>query len=514
MNENNVTFGTDKIVSAINRVADLVKLTLGASGSNVILETSLSPYHIITNDGISIVNECHFDDPVEEMGASMMREVVNRANDQSGDGTTTAVVLAQAIIKEAGEQKGMEVMRSLKDCLPLIMQSIDDQTRPVTTEEQIKQVATISSESEELGAIITKIYGEIGKDGFIELDNARNFEDSYVLKEGITYYQAVPTSPGFYNDEAETSATYENPKILITDQTIATEKDWDRIANTVMAKGDKSLVFICDGIEPAVNAKLVLNKLQGKFNFLVIKAPTILKDAFFQDISRATGATLISKDSGYTLQTVGYEQLGTCDKIYSDKDETRFTGTKDLSAHIEHLKTQRIDSVMAERIKRLNTKVAVLSLSSFTATGLKYKKDKAEDAVNATRLAMQSGVVPGGGLALLNTSRLYMSDTIGAKIIKKALEAPFRQIAENAGIDIENKKGLLFEGYGNIGYDAKTKQQVDMFDAGIIDAASVTKNSVRSAIDVASIAITAHGSVTKPKQKDMMQFPMMPGMMG
>lgn len=508
--ENNITFGTDKILFALNRVADLAKITLGASGKNVILETALPPYHIITNDGISIVNEASFDDPIENMGASMLKEVVNRANDQSGDGTTTAVVLAQAILKEAGDDRSMTLKRSLDECLPIIIDAIDAQKRDIETEEEVRSVATISSESEELGNIITEIYGKIGKDGIIDLDNSRNFENYYTIKDGITIPQATTTSPAFFNDDAETNATYENPKILITDQVIATEKDWKRIAETVEMRGDKSFVIICEGIEPAVNNKLAYLKATGKFNFLVIKAPTVLKDAFYEDISRAVGASLISKTSAFNLQTVGYEQLGTCAKIIVNRDETRFIGTQDVSEHIAKLKEQKMDAIMAERIKRLNTKVAILYLASFTATDLKYKKDKAEDAINATKLALQGGIVAGGGVALLNCID-SLPDTIGGKILKEAFKAPIRQIVENSGFSsdiLEDKLG------GNKGWDAKRFEVVDMFEAGIIDPASVTKNSVKAALSVASTVLTAGGSTTKPKQKmeGMMPFGM-PGMM-
>lgn len=513
--KNNITFGSEKVIYAINRVADLAKMTLGASGKNIILETTLSPFHIITNDGISIVLDAFFDDPVENMGASLLKEACTRANALSRDGTTTTAVLTQAILKEAGADNSnpMEIKRSLEDCIPAIIDAIDSQTVQVSSEEDVKAVATVSAESPEIGSVIAEIYAKIGPEGHIELDNSRNFENYYILKEGITVPMATATSPSFFNNESGTMASYENPLILVTDQSISTEKDWKRISADLEARGHNTLVIICDGIDPAVNAKLSLLKLQGKFNFLVIKAPTVMKDAFFEDISKALGATLATKGGAYSLQTIGINQLGTCSKIIVDRNETRFIGTRDMSEHIKFLsENERMDAVLAERIKRLNTKVAVLYLGAYSATDLKYKKDKADDAIGTTKLALQGGIVPGGGVALKKASE-SLPDTVGGRILKRALKAPISQIIENYGAPVADTLGKIEEsGLQNAGFDSKSGTVKDMVDANIIDAAMVIKNSVKAAISVASTALTIGGSVSKPRQ-DAPVMMMPPGMM-
>jgi len=494
---NNIVLGRERLVVGANAIADVVKLTLGAAGGNAILPADLSPFHVITNDGISIVNEAHFEDPMEEMGANILREVAKRANDQSGDGTTTSIVLAQAIINGAKDFSGIEIKKSLDECLPTIIESIDKQTIELN-EEDVKSVATISAEDEIMGQTIADIYKEIGKDGLIELDNSRTFETYYELKDGLSFPQACMVSPEFSNKDNK--AEYEKPVIFVTDQTLSIEADIFPVADMVRQAGKNNLVIVCDRIDTGALTFLVNNKKAGLFNFLVIQAPTVMKDYFYEDFTLATGATLVGPKSGKTLKTATMQDMGTCDRLICTKDETRIIGVQDLSKHVESLQGQHQTAILQERIRRLNTKVAVLYLSANSESELKYKNLKAEDAVNATKLALKYGVVAGGGVALLNASQ-SLPDTLGGNLLRHALKAPIRQIMENAGAEYNEQDPVIKLG-GTKGFNAKTGEVADMLEAKIIDPASVVKNSVRSAISVASTLLSIKAGIYKQKQPE------------
>lgn len=486
-----------KMIKAISLVADSARLTLGAKGKNAILQHQLQPGHIITNDGVSIVRQAYFEDPIEQIGANLLKEVSQRTDKQSGDGTTTSVVLTQAIIEEGLKHnvKGIELKNSLDECLPVVEKLLDEQKKTVEVD-SVKAVATISAESEQLGLTIADIYKEIGKDGVIEIDNSRTFETFYKVNEGVRFLNASMMSPYMANKDGQ--AVYENPYILITEQRISTQGDLTHIVEKLVKKGITELVVVCDDIDLAVLSAIVYTAAQGVFKILVVKAPTVMKDSFFEDFALATGAKIVNEISGITLKTVGIEDLGTCKKLTAGREQTTILGIRDLSEHIESLKAKD-DPVSEFRVKRLNTKLATLFLGSNSEVELSYKRLKAEDAVNAAKLALEDGVVVGGGLALLNVAK-SLPDTIGGKVLKEALKAPIRQIVLNAGVDYSQILENAFT--TTYGFNAKKCEIVDMWKESIIDPVIVTKNAVRNAISVAGTILTAGVVVTLPPQKE------------
>ena len=485
----------DRLIAGVNCVADAVKTTLGARGSNAILQEEVYPFHIITNDGISIAQKVQMLHPVEQIGANIMKEVADRANKESGDGTTTAITLTQAILK-AGNEEGshrMEVKRSLDACMPIIEKSIDAQKRVITVDE-VAAVATVSAEDPALGQMLQEIYQAIGKDGIVELDNSGSFTTSWNLIEGVRLRNATYISP--YMATEGTKAVYKNPHILITKQRIATLADIDPLFQELSSKGINELVMFVDDIDPTVVQALAFTHSRGIFKTLIIKAPVLWKDWLYADFAAITGATIVEPASGVTLKDVRVSHLGTCDKIVTNKEETIVVGIKDISEHIKKLEEDPSEETQL-RLAWLKTKAAVLKLGASSESELSYKRLKAEDARNAAYLALQDGVVPGGGVALYNAA-LELPETIGGKILREALMAPFWQIVTNAGLEPDQLTYTHDIG-GNYGFDANTGSIVDMWEAKIVDPARVTKNSVRNAISIAGTVLTAETITVIPK---------------
>lgn len=517
--ESNIVFGREQATEAFHRIAKAVGLSLGAAGSNTIIQTALSPFYIVTNDAGMIVDEAHFENEYEEIGANVGREMTKSATDKSGDGRKTTIVIGDDILELGKDYSGMEIKNSLDDCLPLILKSIDAQKKEITTHEEVESVATISCESPEIGKMIAEIYAKIGKEGGIEIDNSRTYEHYYEIKEGLTFPMAGIVAPDFATLDGK--AEYEKPNILVTNQIISIEADILPFAELVRKDGRNNLTIVCNRIDTGALSFLVNNKNAGLFNFNVIKAPTIMNEMFFEDFAAATGAKFINEKSGLTLKTATIEHLGTCEKLIATKDETRLIGTKDLSSHIETLKKEHQTGITKERIRRLNTKMAILYIFANSETDLKYKKTKAEDAVNATKLALKDGIVAGGGVTLLNAANELVGDSIGIQILKEALKAPITHIITNSGWNVCSKEESnqpkhvcieIPEDFGGTkGWNAKTKEIVDMFDAHIIDSAMVTKNSVTSAISIAGTFLSTKVLVANKKVEAPMQspFPMM-----
>lgn len=483
----------DGLMRGVNGVADAVKLTLGAGGGNAIIHKALYPGHIITNDGKSIAEDCIFTNPVEQMGANLVKEIAQKTDRDSGDGTTTSTVLLQAILQE-GMKVGaspMEIKRSLDECLPIINDSLDKQKKDITVDE-VGQVATISSENEKVGATFQEIYQKIGKDGIIELDNSYIPETIYEITDGVRLRNAGFTYPYMANQGKY--AVYKNPKILITKQRIATLQDIDPLFKALSQEGTTELVIFCDDIDPTVSTTIAQAHVQGIFKTLVIKAPTLWKDWIYEDFAKITGATIIDPAQGFNLKHLELRNLGTCDQITTSKDETVVRGIQDISTHIKALKDLVTDDSKI-RLAWLQTKTAILKLGANSESELSYIRLKAEDARNASYLALQDGVVAGGGIALYNVD---LPNTIGGDILREALTAPMWQIVENAGVKdttkIDGKVG------GKMGFDAKTGKVVDMWEKGIIDPAKVVKNSIKNAISVAGTVLTTRIVVVeKPK---------------
>jgi len=494
--QNNIYTGlgaTQGIINGINKIADAVSLTMGAKGANAVLEENLYPGYIITNDGYSILEKAQFDNPLEELGRKILFDSVSRANKQSGDGSTTTTVLTQAILNEGSKHNasGIEIKNSLLELLPHIENSLNEQKKEIT-ESDVSSVASISAESQEIGDLLQEIYKQISKDGIIELDNSKTFETSYEIKEGVRFNCGVP-SPYLYNKENH--AEYSKPYILITKQKIATIDDLLPIFEKISETGKKEVVIFYDDISDAVVATLIANHLKGIFNILLIKSPVIWKDFIFEDFAKITGSTIVSEKSGLTLKETKLENLGTCGKIIVNKHETTILGINDIQEHIDKLVESGTDDDL-RRIGWLTTKAAIIRLGANSDTELSYKRLKVEDAVHASRLALQDGIVVGGGIALLNVSK-SLPNTLGGKILREALKRPMLQIIENAGgIVSEDTLG------GTKGFNAKTNEIVDMWEAKIVDPVKVVKNAVRNAISVASTALTIKIAIPKDRTEE------------
>lgn len=488
-----------KIMAGVDKVCDAGKLTLGAGGANAILESDLRPGHRVTNDGVSIINAIFLEDPVEQIGANLIKEVASRADKESGDGTTTSLVLAQAILQEGFKLEGishMEIKRSLDECLPLIEASIDAQKKEITVNE-VGQVATISSESEELGALIQEAYQTIGKDGIIELDNSNLTTTHIEYSDGVRLRFAGYF--GQYSCTEAGKAVYKNPKILISKEKITSVDQIENIFKNLSNQNINELILYVEDIDMSVASRLALTHLQGGFKTLIIKAPTLWKDWLFEDFALLTGATPIDFSNGKTFKNFTFSDLGTCEKIISTKDETRVIGTQNVDEHIESLnEAGKLDDQQIIRANWLKTKVAVLKLGANSDSELSYKRLKVIDAISASKLALEGGVVAGGGVALAwATSKL--PETIGGDLLRVSLKAPQKQIIENAGGEKQPIVQMPLNKAQEYGFNAKTGELVDMFEAGIVDPAIVVKNSLRNALSVASTVLTTSIVVTLPK---------------
>lgn len=484
--------GTEKVLEGFNLVADAVKLTLGPAGANARLKEDSYPFFSVTNDGKSIGEKIKSDDPQVQMGIDIANEVLQKS-DKDGGATSTSLTLTQAILSEGLklEVHPMNIKRSLDECLPIIIKSIDEQKKDITVNE-IGKVASVSAEDEKLGAIFQEIYQKIGGDGIIELSTSGLPETYYEITEGVRLRNAGFQYPYMTNDYDASGkargkyAIYKNPKILITKQKIATITDLDALFTALTQEGTKELVIFADEIDPSFSDALAQTHQMGVFKTLVIKAPTLWKDWIYEDFAEITGATIIDPKAGKTFKNMLLSDLGTCEQLTSSKDETIVRGIQNIKRHIKSLEAQGTEESKL-RLSWLQTKTAVLKLGANSESELSYVRLKAEDARNESYLALQDGVVAGGGVALLRASQMFDKDrTIGGEILASALKKPYFQILENAGID---KKTHILDGLNN-GYDVNTGKVVDMVDAGILDSAKVIKNAITNAISVAGTQLT------------------------
>lgn len=510
----------EKLMVGVNKVADAVKLTLGAAGANAVLEADVNPGHRVTNDGVSVARAIFLEDPVENMGANIIKEIANRADKDSGDGTTTATVLTQAILKEGlnADISPMQLKRELDECLPFILEAIDAQKKEITVDE-VGQVATISAEDESIGALIQEAYQTIGKDGIIELDNSNLPETFIEYGEGILLHFAGWF--GAYSSTEQGKAVYKNPKILISKEKIATTDQIEGLFKQLANEGINELVLYVEDIDMAVASRLALTHINGGFKTLIIKSPTVFKDWLYEDFAKLTGATVVDFANGKTFKNLTIADLGTCEKIITTKDETRVLGTKDVTEHLEAIEEAgKLDDQQKLRASWLQTKVAVIKLGANSESELSYRRLKTIDAISAARLALEDGIVVGGGIALLVAAKKLRSNPellalgisiggqerkpslVGVEILAKALKAPFEQICENAGVKVDHvleTDDEFSKESGSInswtlgeskGFNAKTGEIVDMWEAGIVDPSKVVKNSVKNALSVASTVLT------------------------
>lgn len=509
MIEDNLHFnGQEKLQVGIKKVAEAVGGTMGTGGSNAILEMMENPGHIMTNDGYSIANSIVFADPIEDMGRKILLESINRANKASGDGSSTTCVTTAKVIEEGVKQKGkahpMDIKRQMEDCIPVIEASLESQTKHVVTDgtidnDLLQQVATISAEDESIGKTIAEIYSQIGPKGLVYWDISKTAEDTYTIGNGITVEGAGWYSPYMCdaddNGQSTNSVRLKNPNILITKQKIASAADFNNIGLELNNKDIKDLIVFCDEVDPLVVPDIVKTRMVRGFRFILVKMPTLWKDHWFEDLAKATGATVVDPVAGLPMKELKAEHLGKVGNIVITKEDTYLDGIKDVSEHVAALEAEGDDDNLL-RASRLNTKTARYFVGAHSDSALSYRRLKVEDAIGAAYQALNGGIVPGGGVALRNVAE-HLPSNVGGSILKSALTASFEQIKANAGID--NDEALK----PTYGWDTKTREAVDMFEAGIVDPKNVVLNACKNAISVAATVITAPTIVTLPRDNEV-----------
>ena len=527
------------LISGINKLADTVKVTLGPKGRNVILGKEFgSP--LITNDGVSIAREIDLEDNFENMGAQLLKEVATKTNDVAGDGTTTATLLAQGIIREgmrnlAAGANPMILQKGIKDAVDATVETIKGFSKPIETKESIAQVASVSAADKNIGDLIAEAMEKVGRDGVITVEESKSMGTDLAVVEGMQFDRGY-LSPYMVTDSEKMVAALDEPYILITDKKITNIQDLLPLLEQVLQSG-KSLLVIADDIEGEALATLVLNKLRGTLNIVGVKAPGYgdRRKAMLEDIAVLTKGTVISSDLAMDLKDATIDMLGTASKVRVEKELTVIVNgagdKKDIDEGVDQIKSQ-IESTdsefdkekLQERLAKLSGGVAVIHVGAATEVELKEKKLRIEDALSATRAAVEEGIVPGGGTVLIDCIETLEKlleekegdEKTGVNIILRALEEPLRQIAENAGLEgsvIVEKVKSLEKGFG---YDALKDQYVDMIKAGMVDPTKVTRSALQNAASVSSMILTTEAAVGIIKE-DTPQMPMggagMPGMM-
>ena len=524
--------------AGINKLSNTVKVTLGPKGRNVVLDKKFgSP--LITNDGVTIAREIELEDPYENMGAQLVKEVATKTNDVAGDGTTTATLLAQAIIREglknvAAGANPMIIQKGIKKAVDKAVEGIKEFSKPVETKESIAQVASISAGDEEVGKLISDAMEKVGKDGVITVEESRSMGTTLEVVEGMQFDRGY-VSPYMVTNTEKMEAELEDPYILITDKKITNIQEVLPVLEQIVQQG-KPLLIIADDVEGEAMATLVVNKLRGTFNCVAVKAPAFgdRRKDMLQDIAILTGGTVISEDLGYELKETSIEMLGKARRVTVGKELTVIVnGAGEQSAieervalirnQIEISDSEYDRDKLQERLAKLAGGVAVIQVGAATETELKERKLRIEDALAATRAAVEEGIVPGGGTVLLNVIpkvKALLEETngderTGVNIIVKALEEPVRQIAINAGLEgsviVENVKNAEV----GIGFDALSEKYVNMLENGIVDPTKVTRSALQNASSVASMVLTTEAAVADvTKDEPMGQMPggMNPGM--
>ena len=526
-----------KMEEGINKLSNAVKVTLGPKGRNVVLDKKFgSP--LITNDGVTIAKEIELEDPYENMGAQLVKEVATKTNDIAGDGTTTATLLAQAIIREglknvAAGANPMIIQKGIKKAVERAVEGIKEFSKVVETKESIAQVAAISAADEEVGKLISDAMQKVGKDGVITVEESKSMGTTLDVVEGMQFDRGY-VSPYMVTNTEKMEAELEDPYILITDKKITNIQEVLPILEQIVQQG-KPLLIIADDVEGEAMATLVVNKLRGTFNCVAVKAPAFgdRRKDMLQDIAILTGATVVSDELGYDLKETKIEMLGKARRVTVGKELTVIVnGAGDSKAieervslirnQIEHSDSEYDKDKLQERLAKLSGGVAVIQVGAATETELKERKLRIEDALAATRAAVEEGIVPGGGTVLLNVipkveellEKTSGDERTGVNIIVKALEEPVRQIAINAGLEgsviVENIKNKE----NGIGFDALNEKYVNMLESGIVDPTKVTRSALQNAASVASMVLTTEAAVADvTKEEPQGAMPQMnPGM--
>lgn len=532
----------DGLKKGVDALANAVKVTLGPKGRNVIISKSFGAPHV-TKDGVTVAKEIELSDPLENMGAQMVKEVASKTNDLAGDGTTTATVLAQAIVKEglknvAAGANPMDLKRGIDKAVEAIVEHLGKQATVVGDDsEKIKQVASISANNDHtIGDLIATAFGKVGKEGVITVEEAKG-TDTYVdVVEGMQFDRGY-LSPYFVTDSEKMITDLENPYILLFDKKISAMKDLLPVLEPVAQSG-KPLLIIAEDVDGEALATLVVNKLRGSLKIAAVKAPGFgdRRKAMLEDIAVLTNGTVIAEERGFTLENVTIDMLGTCERIAIDKDNTTIvngSGEKEnIAARVNQIKAQ-IESTtsdydrekLQERLAKLAGGVAVLYVGAASEVEMKEKKDRVDDALHATRAAVEEGIVAGGGVALVrakaaldNVKTENADEATGLQIVARAIESPLRTIVENAGGEGSVVVSKVYEGKDDFGYDAKSETYTNMLEAGIIDPKKVTRVALENAASVSGMILTTECALTDIKEENSAPAgpPMgggMPGMM-
>ena len=534
-----ISYGLDArnaLKAGVDKLANAVKVTLGPKGRNVVIEKKFGA-PTITKDGVTVAKEIELSDKVEDVGAQMLKEVASKTSDDAGDGTTTATVIAQSLIAEglknvtAGANP-MSIKRGIDASVIAVVDALKAQSKDLPDSEQIANVGTISANNDhEIGAKIAEAMEKVGKDGVITVEESKTAETFLETVEGMQFDRGY-LSPYFVTNSDNMEVEMDDPYILIYDKKISNMKDLLPLLEKVVQTG-KSVVIIAEDIEGEALATLVVNKLRGTFKVLAVKAPGFgdRRKAMLEDIAVLTGSTVISEDAGYKLENATLEYLGTCKRAVSDKDDTTIVGgagsSDSIKARINEIKVQ-IDKTtsdydrekLQERLAKLSGGVAVINVGAATEIEMKEKKARVEDALHATRAAVEEGIIPGGGVALLRAvsalDKVKVDDEekVGVDIMRRALEEPIRQIVENAGAEPSIVTQAVRDGKGDYGYDARTDEYVNMFKIGIIDPTKVARVAVENAGSIAGMILTTEATVTEIPEKESPMPPMDPGMGG
>jgi chaperonin GroEL len=509
--------------AGVNKLADTVKVTLGPKGRNVVLEKKWGA-PTITNDGVTIAKEIELDDPYENMGAQLAKEVATKTNDVAGDGTTTATVLAQAMVKEglrnvAAGANPMDLKRGIEAAVEKVVEAIGDMARDIETSEEIANVASISANNDStIGKVIAEAMDKVGKDGVITVEEGQTFGLELEFTEGMQFDKGF-INFYFITDPDRQEAVLEDPYILIANQKISSVNDLVPVLEKVMQSG-KSVLVIAEDVEGEALATLVVNKIRGTFSSVAVKAPGFgeRRKAMLQDIAILTGGTVISEEVGLKLENVTLDMLGRARKVVVSKDNTTVIdgdgSEADVKARIKQIEREieGTDSdwdreKLQERLAKLSGGVVVIKVGAATEVELKEKKHRIEDAVSATRAAVEEGIVPGGGVALLRAQTAIDKirgggddEKTGRSIVRKAIEEPLRQIAVNAGFE----GGVVVEhvrsAEGNVGFNAATGEYTDLVLAGVIDPAKVTRSTLQNAASIAALLLTTEALVAEEKE--------------
>ena len=529
MTAKQVLFGDDarvRMVRGINILANAVKVTLGPKGRNVVLDRNFgSP--LVTKDGVTVAREIELKDKFENMGAQMVREVASKTNDNAGDGTTTATVLAQAIVVEgmkfvAAGMNPMDLKRGIDKAVECAVAELKKISKPVTTTKEIAQVGSISANSDtEIGEIIAEAMEKVGKEGVITVEDGKSLKNELDVVEGMQFDRGY-LSPYFITNPDKQVAVLENPYILLHDQKISNIRDLLPILEQV-AKAGRPLLIICEDLEGEALATLVVNSLRGILKVCAVKAPGFgdRRKATLEDIAILTGGTLVTKDIGLSLDKATLEHLGQAKRVEVNKENTTIingSGNPEMiEARVKNIRTQ-IESVtsdydrekLQERVAKLAGGVALIKVGAATEVEMKEKKARVDDALHATRAAVEEGVVPGGGVALVRAQKAVAQlkgdneeQTAGIKIVLRAMEEPMRQIVGNAGLEPSVVVNAVANGEGNYGFNAQTSQYGDMVAMGVLDPTKVTRTALQNAASVASLILTTDcmiGDIPEDKQ--------------